>query len=173
VEDGGPVGAASRVFASGNNPQFIQPSNNISSLSPGGTYSLMNPNSNSLHQSDPLGDGNVKLTEVLPLSRQMPNINHKKVLAVQSLLKASDDPQIIEQLEAEASCEDIDEDDDDFSPTQVHKKFYVPNTPGSIQGGSRNLMKNSLMDRMPQSQYNALLKYSYNKFARNEDIPLQ
>lgn len=93
----------------------------------------------------------MKLTEVLPLSRQMPNINHKKVLAVQSLLKASDDPHTIEQLEAEASCEDLDEDDD-FSPTQVHKKFYVPNTPGSIQGGSRNLMMNSLMDRMPQSQ---------------------
>ena len=86
VEDGGPVGEASRVFASGNNPQLIQPSNNISSLSPGGTYSFLNPNTNSIHQSDPLGDANVKVTEVLPLSRQMPNFNHKKVLAVQSLL---------------------------------------------------------------------------------------
>lgn len=98
MEDGGPVGEPSRAFASGNNPQFMQPSNNISSLSPGVTYSLMNPNSNSLHQSDPLGDSNVKVTEILPLSRQMPNFNHKKVLAVQSLLRASEDPQAIEQL---------------------------------------------------------------------------
>jgi hypothetical protein len=82
IEDGGPVGGANEVFASVTNPQHIQPSNNISSLSPGGTYSLLHPNANSLHQSDPLVDGNFKVTEILPLSKQMPIINHKKVLAV-------------------------------------------------------------------------------------------
>ena len=49
IEDGGPVGAHNRLFASGTNPQFLQPTNNVSSISPGGTHSLLNPNANSLH----------------------------------------------------------------------------------------------------------------------------